>query len=116
VRPPVRALLLGLTVSMVFLTTAQCLRPLARAASEIPAAARQASSTTIHVREEVADSGIDLSIEGSYERVAALPEVALSSPNPPQVAEVAEIEVSPPHRFLHRRVAPSSSDDGFHIA
>ncbi|HLI80465.1 MAG TPA: hypothetical protein VKV03_10810 [Candidatus Binataceae bacterium] len=72
-------------------------------------------STVIHTREEVADKGVDLSRDAGHECVQVMPEVASAS-RPHQLADEVEIEVSPPHRFLHRRVSPSSSDDGFHSA
>jgi hypothetical protein len=85
------------------------------AASEVPALARINRTPGIHTREEVADKGIDISRDAGHERAQVLPEVASAS-CPPQLPDDVEIEVSPRHRLLHRRVSPSSPDDGFHSA
>jgi hypothetical protein len=111
----IRALLLVLAASTVFLTSIQCWMPLAQAASDASSIATPNRAPVIHTREEVGDKGVDLSREAANQRTERLPEVEPAA-HPPQLREHAEVAISPPHRVLHRRLSPASGDDGVHLA
>jgi hypothetical protein len=111
----IRALLLILAASTVFLTSLQCWMPLARAVSDASSIATPNRAPVIHTREEVGDKGVDLSRDAANQRTEAFPEAEPAS-HPPQRPEQVEVEFSPPHRVLHRRVSPASGDDGVHLA
>jgi hypothetical protein len=108
-------LLLVLVGALVALTTIQCLSPLALAASRIPSVDSIHYTPALHAREEVGDKGVDISLDAGRDWAQSRAEPALASPGPTVVDDI-EIEVSPRRQLLHRRVSPSSPDDGFHPA
>ncbi len=112
---PARPLLLSLAGSVALLTTIQCLALVASNPPRVPSYVGLHYSQAIHTREEVGDSGVDLSIDACREWApsSANADQKLSLPN---ALDDVEVDVVPLRQLLHRRVSPASSDDSLFLS
>ena len=106
-----RSFLLLVVGSFLFLTAIQCTSPFAAIASAAPGIGNLYVLVVAPTKEEVAGSAIDISLDAnrSWEVVQAE-----CGPPPQPSWELHELKAEPPtnRRLLHRRILPSSPDDG----
>jgi hypothetical protein len=107
-----RPSLLLLVGSFLALTAMQCTSSFAAFASGTPGIGNIYVRLIAPTKEEVAGSGIDVSLDAKRSCETLLKE----SVAPPRVCrepEEAQLEASPILRLLRRRILPASPDDGF---
>ena len=107
-----RPSLLLLVGSFVVLTAIQCTSPFAAIASGAPGVGNLYVRLIGPTKEEVAGSGIDISLDAKRSCEVVLAEYEQSSP-PSRESEEAEVEAPRIRSLIHRRILPPSPDDGF---
>jgi len=111
-RDQTRILPLLLTACFVLLTTVQLVRPYRAPTDDVAGLAGPSNSLRTHTREEVGAKAIDLSSSARHGSRLPLRELERQA-RMPEFADDAEVDVPPMRQLIHRRVAPSSPDDGF---